>query len=123
MFTHQIGVVESCKIIVFFLDNPRSIITFCSRRLPLISCHPFRPAWAVGTENTTCCMGVCKVGVHPNKHSNHSQVPKVGTSFVFIHVPRGCEAAHVIARLAHQNAGSMWCYDAPEPIRAPGYPL
>ena len=42
-----------------------------------------------------------------------------GTSFVFIHVPRGCnEAAHVIARLAHQSAGSMWSNDAPEPIRA-----
>ena len=42
-----------------------------------------------------------------------------GSSFVFIHVPRGCnEAAHVIARLAHQSAGLMWSNDAPEPIRA-----
>ena len=42
-----------------------------------------------------------------------------GTSFVFIHVPRGCnEAAHVIARLAHQNAGFIWSYNAPESIRA-----
>ncbi|CAN6249391.1 unnamed protein product [Urochloa humidicola] len=40
------------------------------------------------------------------------------TSFVFIHVPRGCnEAAHVIARLAHDCAGSFWCNDAPESIR------
>ncbi|RLN12005.1 hypothetical protein C2845_PM09G10000 [Panicum miliaceum] len=42
-----------------------------------------------------------------------------GTSFVFIHIPRGCnEAAHAIARLAHQSAGLMWSNDAPESIRA-----
>ncbi|OEL33411.1 hypothetical protein BAE44_0005566 [Dichanthelium oligosanthes] len=42
-----------------------------------------------------------------------------GASFVFIHVPRGCnEAAHVIARLAHQNDGLMWCNDAQVSIRA-----
>jgi ribonuclease HI len=42
-----------------------------------------------------------------------------GTSFVFTHIPRGCnEAAHVIARLAHQNAGFIWSYNAAESIRA-----
>ena len=42
-----------------------------------------------------------------------------GTSFVFTHIPRGCnEATHVIARLAHQNAGFIWSYNAPESIRA-----
>jgi ribonuclease HI len=31
------------------------------------------------------------------------------SSFAFIHVPKGCnEAAHVLAKLAHQNAGSVW---------------
>ena len=42
-----------------------------------------------------------------------------GTPFTFIHITRGCnEAAHVIARLANQCAGSTWCNVAPESIRA-----
>ncbi|PVH47961.1 hypothetical protein PAHAL_4G200500 [Panicum hallii] len=108
MFTHQIGVVESCKIIVFFLDNPRSVITFCSRRLPLISCHPFRPR-----------MG----GGHRKHYMLHGTAITVKYQKLGLLLFSSMSLEDVIARLAHQNAGSMWCYDAPEPIRAPGYPL
>jgi len=52
MFTHQIGVVESCKIIVFFLDNPWPAITFLLSETTLDQLPPILPShgrWAQKT--------------------------------------------------------------------------